>query len=357
MTFALAAVLVCLGHASAAEPAASAEVAPLMAPPRPAELAEGPLRAFAPLLGTWEIDERWADGNAIRARNTYTPGIGGRFIEVHTVVSDGEGAPYERYHSMMAWNPETGALDSYGFTYDGTVGIVPLRAVAGTLAPTYEAEWSADGAALRQRIVVDPNGASYDWNVWVRPADAEDWQPIMDGVWHRVEDEATMSERPAVRPIDPALFNASGADVRSFVKTVEIESGVRTVFEAWSTADGWTSVYDAPGMGAEIDLAIGGPYEWYFYDKTGSNGCQVLSYIPDRMISFTWNAPPDQPVTRGRRTWVVVELEPLGAARTRVTLTHLGFGTGPEWDETYAYFDKAWPSVLGAMASKLKPAG
>jgi hypothetical protein len=30
----------------------------------------------------------------------------------------------------------------------------------------------------------------------------------------------------------------------------------------------------------------------------------------------------------------------------QVTLHHGGWGTGAEWDQAYAYFTKAWPSVL-----------
>ena len=99
---------------------------------------------------------------------------------------------------------------------------------------------------------------------------------------------------------------------------------------------------------ADIDLEIGGRYEWLFDGRVGSNGCQVLSYIPDRMISFSWNAPPGQ-ATRERRAWVVVETEALGPGHTRLRLTHLGFGQGPDWDETYAYFDAAWDRVLARM--------
>ena len=47
-----------------------------------------------------------------------------------------------------------------------------------------------------------------------------------------------------------------------------------------------------------MDLRIGGPFELYFggpdvpHDQRGSNGCQVLTYVPGEMLSFTWNAPP-----------------------------------------------------------------
>ena len=152
--------------------------------------------------------------------------------------------------------------------------------------------------------------------------------------------------------IDSGLFVASGAEVRSFTKEAVIEAPAAKVYDAWATPEGWSEVYDPPSA-SNIDLAIGGRYEWLFDGKIGSNGCQVLSYIPGRMISFSWSAPPSQPENRGKRTWVVVEVEPLSADRTKVRLTHLGFGEGTLWDETYDYFVAAWGRVLQGMGESL----
>ena len=51
----------------------------------------------------------------------------------------------------------------------------------------------------------------------------------------------------------------------------------------------------------------------------------------------------------GVHTLVYIELEPLGPNETRVTMTHLGWGAGEDWDKTYAYFDRAWDAVLGNL--------
>ena len=66
------------------------------------------------------------------------------------------------------------------------------------------------------------------------------------------------------------------------------------------------------------------------------------------MLSFTWNAPPKYPEVRNheRRTWVVVELEAIDDNTTKVKISHLGWLTGGQWDDVYAYFDKAWETVL-----------
>jgi uncharacterized protein YndB with AHSA1/START domain len=153
-------------------------------------------------------------------------------------------------------------------------------------------------------------------------------------------------------PIDPALFDARGADVRSFTKEIEIAAPAAAAYALWTDGAAWQRLMGEPSR-ANLDLEIGGRYEWLFDGKIGSNGCQVLSYIPGRMVSFTWNAPPGQ-ATRERRTWVVVETEALSPATTRVRLTHLGFGQGADWDQTFAYFDNAWGRVLPMMKAALE---
>ena len=72
------------------------------------------------------------------------------------------------------------------------------------------------------------------------------------------------------------------------------------------------------------------------------------------MLSFDWNAPPSLPEARGQRTFVVVRMAPVDARSTRVTLHHTGWGTGGEWDKTFAYFDRVWPVVLGKLKASFE---
>ena len=75
----------------------------------------------------------------------------------------------------------------------------------------------------------------------------------------------------------------------------------------------------------------------------------MLSYVPDRMLSFTWNAPPSVPSKHLGQTWVVVTFDELDGGGATVSLTHLGFGEGVEWDHYVSYFNNAWTSVLGKV--------
>jgi uncharacterized protein YndB with AHSA1/START domain/uncharacterized protein YciI len=139
---------------------------------------------------------------------------------------------------------------------------------------------------------------------------------------------------------------------KTLVVEETIPASVDRVWRAWTTSEGIESFLAEE---AEIRLEIGGPYEIYFNmgapeGQRGSEGCTVLSYLPMEMLSFTWNAPPSIPNLRnaGARTHVVVRFDDINSESTRLQLTQLGFGTGPDWDAYYAYFSKAWPSVLRA---------
>jgi uncharacterized protein YndB with AHSA1/START domain len=106
---------------------------------------------------------------------------------------------------------------------------------------------------------------------------------------------------------------------------------------------------------AIIELEVGGKYELHFSDESpwgqrGSEGCRVLTYLPMRLLSFTWNAPPQFEKERFMHTRVIVELEPVGDSQTNVKLTHLGFGTDGQWNEVHQYFERAWGFVLEALA-------
>ena len=125
---------------------------------------------------------------------------------------------------------------------------------------------------------------------------------------------------------------------------VEVAAPIDSVWAAWTTDAGVRSFF-APG--SRIEPKVDGAYEIWFMPEApagqrGGDDLRVLAFEPNRRLAFTWNAPPSLPYARAQRTMVVVELEPAGDRRTRVRLTHLGWGEGKEWDATFDYFAKAW---------------
>ena len=327
---------------------------PSLAPERPDRLVEGPLEPLNYFVGDWAIDARWAWGDTLEGRNEYRVGLGGRFLEVVTLVRDNGGPLYERYHSFYTYDAANDRHVAWGLAADGSVSSMPhtLEVVDGLPHMEFITD-NPDGSRLRQTLTaIDENTCA--WKVWMTAAGNEGEQLIMDDQWERVtlaDPWASADSAPMTGPydIDANKFVADGADLRTLTKTIEVNAPASEVFDAWASGEGWRRVYASPGAEANIDLAIGGRYEWLFNGALGSNGCQILSYIPDRMLSFTWNAPPQFPETRARRTWVVVELDEIAKDQTEITLTHLGFGEGEAWDKTLDYFNDAWGRVLEAM--------
>ena len=129
---------------------------------------------------------------------------------------------------------------------------------------------------------------------------------------------------------------------------VVVDGGVDAVWDAWTTAGGVRSFF-APDC--KVELRVDGPYEMFFDleappGKRGGEGMRILAFQPGRMLSFTWNAPPDLPNVRGHKTHVVVRMQPIDSGRTRVILTHDGWGEGEEWDKAFAYFTRAWTEIV-----------
>jgi uncharacterized protein YndB with AHSA1/START domain/uncharacterized protein YciI len=140
---------------------------------------------------------------------------------------------------------------------------------------------------------------------------------------------------------------------RALRSVVTVPASIEDVWSAWTTADG---VRRFLGVESRITLAPGGAYEFYFVPdapegQRGGEGNTVLSYLPQRMLSFTWNAPPSFSDVRQERTIVVLEFEQIAPQAVCLTLTHHGFGQGEQWDDVYSYFANAWPSVLEALRS------
>jgi uncharacterized protein YndB with AHSA1/START domain len=137
---------------------------------------------------------------------------------------------------------------------------------------------------------------------------------------------------------------------RTITKEVILPIPVEKAWALWSDSKGVTSYGVA--QSAEVELAIGGKYEWHFSKdapagERGSEGCTVLSFAKPRMIAFTWNTPPSIPELRkaNARTEVDVFFDRIPGG-TKVRLVQHGLGVGKEWDKYGDYFDTAWTSVL-----------
>jgi uncharacterized protein YndB with AHSA1/START domain len=132
------------------------------------------------------------------------------------------------------------------------------------------------------------------------------------------------------------------------IKEIDIETDIELIWNKFTTREGLISFF-APKV--NFQLTVGGPFEMLFDLKMpiglqGSEDCKILSFLPYKMISFSWNNPPKFEQIRDEKTWVVVEFEKVEKNKTHVKLTHLGWYDDPKWESAYQYFDNAWNIVL-----------
>ena len=166
---------------------------------------------------------------------------------------------------------------------------------------------------------------------------------------------------PAVRRLAGAMFLTTlpalaPAAEKAIEKEVVVAATLDQAWAAWTTREGIVSFF-APD--AEIDARVGGAFHIHMDPggAPGMKGADDMRYMalqPRRMVSFDWNAPPHLAEARGQRTFVVVRFEPVGESQTKVTLAHLGWGSGGQWDQAYAYFDRAWPRVLENLRKRFE---
>jgi uncharacterized protein YndB with AHSA1/START domain len=157
---------------------------------------------------------------------------------------------------------------------------------------------------------------------------------------------AVLSVSPTTAQEQPTITAAETGPARAVRVEATIMAPISEVWRVWTTSQGAEEFFAEK---ANIGLTIGGPYEIQFDPKderSGTKGLKILSYVPEEMISFEWNAPPEYPEVRNGGTWVVVQMRPEGAAQTRVTVAHLGWKEGLEWDRAYVHFTQGWGELM-----------
>ncbi|MCA9566049.1 MAG: SRPBCC domain-containing protein, partial [Myxococcales bacterium] len=103
----------------------------------------------------------------------------------------------------------------------------------------------------------------------------------------------------------PMVAVGTGDALRApLIKTATVSADPGEVWRLWTTSEGMAEWWVPKNR---IECRVGGHYELYFMQDAplgsqGSEGCRVLAFLPERMLSFTWNAPPHLSRTRRRFT-------------------------------------------------------
>ncbi len=165
--------------------------------------------------------------------------------------------------------------------------------------------------------------------------------------------------RTIVAAVAAVLFAGGDPPPRAFTLSAEIEAPRSELFRLWTTTEGARVVF--PGADARVEGKIGGAFTIAFApeidpkgDSLGSNGCTIKDLVENERLVFEWRGKPDMPVmnTKPFPTAVTLEFSDAGQGRTKLTLTHSGFGDGAEWDRAREYFHGAWQWVLDGLVSR-----
>lgn len=152
----------------------------------------------------------------------------------------------------------------------------------------------------------------------------------------------------------PDTFTPYDRDLRW---TLTVPATRATAWRQWTTVAGLRQFF---GVDHRVDFEPGGRFEILFLldepaGRQGSESCRILCWEPESRLVFTWNAPPHIPACRPHHTVVEVRFASTPAATCELELVHRGFGIGPDWDRTFAYFQAAWPRVLNRFEASCQP--
>jgi uncharacterized protein YndB with AHSA1/START domain len=95
----------------------------------------------------------------------------------------------------------------------------------------------------------------------------------------------------------------------TIIKSRTLQADVASLWERWTTHEGLLTFFGSQNL---IELKPGGAFEIYFLMENpegfrGSETCKVLSFLPQKFLSFSWNVPPHFEALRKAdyKTWVV----------------------------------------------------
>ena len=150
-------------------------------------------------------------------------------------------------------------------------------------------------------------------------------------------------------------WGIAGASERLLVKEVTVFASLDELWHAWTTEEGLRFI----STESNVALQRGGPYEWFLdlppdeNGKRGGEGAKVLAFLPQETLAFSWTFPPSIPELRnaGETTQVVVRFTDHGDGTVTVRLIAHEWQHGEAWDAGFAYFDRAWATVLNALKS------
>ena len=164
--------------------------------------------------------------------------------------------------------------------------------------------------------------------------------------------------KPFARPlVGLALATSLGVAMsaeRAIDKEMVVKATLDQAWDAWTTRDGIVSFF-APDAQIEPRWAAPSTSTWTPVRRRAQgrrrHALPGAAAQEDDLLRLECAAAP----ARGARA-ANVRRRAIRAAgrrsRRAITLHHTGWGDGGQWDQAYAYFDRAWGDVLGNLKKR-----
>ncbi|HLK17760.1 MAG TPA: SRPBCC domain-containing protein [Bryobacteraceae bacterium] len=137
-----------------------------------------------------------------------------------------------------------------------------------------------------------------------------------------------------------------------------VNASLADVWAACSSSEGWMT-FMAPVV--QMELKTGGRFDSNYRvgSKIGDPGTihnTVLNYVPMEMFSLRVGLTeqfPERPRQAGT-LFAVLTFKEMGAKRTLVTISMLGWGMGEDWDTVYKHFDRGNSYTMAELAQRFE---
>ncbi len=149
-------------------------------------------------------------------------------------------------------------------------------------------------------------------------------------------------QAPARKAAAPTLDQPAERVLRT---EAVVHADAKQVWRAFSTAQG-ASQWMAPVVA--LDFRTGGSMRTHYdpglpIGAPGTIRLDILNVIENELVTYKVNLTerfPTKVRAEDQHLQEIVQLLPMRDGDTRVVATMVGWGNGPEWDETYAFFEK-----------------
>ena len=165
---------------------------------------------------------------------------------------------------------------------------------------------------------------------------------------------AAASKYPDVR--DTSTVDAGGARVLQL--SIDLKAPPKAVWDAFMdapTVRRWAAAL------AEIDLRQGGTMEESYSAKAKAGDPEnirhdIIAYVPGQLVVFRNTNTPSALPGRDQyhRVVSILQVQDLGAGRSRLSISQTGYAQGPEFDKLYGFFSEDNAELMETLKAELE---